>query len=101
MRQPLLLGGLPLQRNECFRVLFEVALEQLDGDEGISVPGLFLEHVLALPHRAHAALAELGQKLEAVPQVITFSERPGNTRVVRIPDGGPVGAGVRVLGFLR
>ena len=41
MREPLLLGGFPLQRDERFRVLFEVALEQLDGDERILIEEFF------------------------------------------------------------
>ncbi|MEE8634265.1 MAG: hypothetical protein V3S93_07295 [Methyloceanibacter sp.] len=55
-------------------MFLEIALQQFDGDVGVAIPGLLLELVLALPHGAHAALAELGDQLEAVSEQIALAK---------------------------
>ncbi len=72
--QALLLGGLSLQGDEGVRMLFEVLLQQLDGDERIAVLGFLLEEILAFPHGPHAALAEFRYQLEAAAQAIPLTE---------------------------
>ncbi len=66
MREALLLGCLPLQRNGRLWVFTEVSVEQLDDNVRISVAGPHFVHVASPPYCAHAAFAKLLPKLNAL-----------------------------------
>ncbi len=91
MCESLLLGSLALQCDEGLRMLLEIGLKQLDGDVGITVLGFLLEEVLAFPDRSHAALAELGDELEASSQNLALLKLP--LRDVVTVQARPHGAG--------
>ncbi len=99
MRQALLLGGFPLQRDERRGVFAEVAREQLDGYVRVAVARPDFEHVACPPHGAHAALAQLFQQLEALPEHVSGSELAVlRIQLGRIRSGGELGIGNLVLG---